>query len=371
MNNFPNNIISKSEFPKYKFRKPNFRKRHFPNVVFSGTIFETILRRKIRSGTGNRTRDLSALRAEGSFQLSYAGTRSTVPVELLSLYCFTAYYLHLNLCNNAGEMSPGSSTESYPAFARIGLRENPGKNLNQVTCSYRESNPGHLVSRPDALTVDPYRWLFHDAVSTTRLFSVDEIGDSEMVFGEMRPRIHHRLPGIHLTVGENLGKTQPGNQPKRRSNPHPSATSDRQASACYTFSSKCFICRSHEDGYVYTSSRNRRFTVKLKRPREYFSTEELITGLRFEISATQPSEVNEEKKKIYEPTIQYLSAKYDIEKITVTGLFFGARGTIPKAFVKWREKYKLTRDLQDAIVTTIIKFSVAIFRQHLYGVHSI
>ncbi|KAJ4434814.1 hypothetical protein ANN_23385 [Periplaneta americana] len=28
-------------------------------------------------------------------------------------------------------MSPGSSTESYPAFARIGLREIPGKNLNQ------------------------------------------------------------------------------------------------------------------------------------------------------------------------------------------------------------------------------------------------
>ncbi|KAJ4450824.1 hypothetical protein ANN_02254 [Periplaneta americana] len=28
-------------------------------------------------------------------------------------------------------MSPGSNTECYPAFARIGLRENPGKNLNQ------------------------------------------------------------------------------------------------------------------------------------------------------------------------------------------------------------------------------------------------
>ncbi|KAJ4431015.1 hypothetical protein ANN_19608 [Periplaneta americana] len=37
-------------------------------------------------------------------------------------------------------------------------------------------------------------------------FSVDEIGDSEIVFGEMRPRIRHRLPGIHLTVGEILGK---------------------------------------------------------------------------------------------------------------------------------------------------------------------
>ncbi|KAJ4439584.1 hypothetical protein ANN_07711 [Periplaneta americana] len=52
-------------------------------------------------------------------------------------------------------MSPGSSTESYPAFARIGLRENPGKSLNQVTCPDRDSNPGHLVSRPDTLTVTP------------------------------------------------------------------------------------------------------------------------------------------------------------------------------------------------------------------------
>ncbi|KAJ4450402.1 hypothetical protein ANN_01826 [Periplaneta americana] len=116
-------------------------------------------------------------------------------------------------------MSPGSSTESYPAFARIGLRENPEENLNQVTCPDRDSNPGHLVSRPDALTVTPQRtggdpggcslqfftWLFNDAVSTTGLFSVDEIGDSE-IFGEMRPRIRHRLPDICLMVGKNLGK---------------------------------------------------------------------------------------------------------------------------------------------------------------------
>ncbi|KAJ4430984.1 hypothetical protein ANN_19577 [Periplaneta americana] len=52
-------------------------------------------------------------------------------------------------------MSPRSSTESYPASARIGLRENPGKNLNRVTFPDRDSNPGHLVSRPDALTVTP------------------------------------------------------------------------------------------------------------------------------------------------------------------------------------------------------------------------
>ncbi|KAJ4447802.1 hypothetical protein ANN_09810 [Periplaneta americana] len=46
--------------------------------------------------------------------------------------------------------------------------------------------------------------IFNDAVSTTRLFSIDEIGNSEM-----RQRIRHTLPDIHLTVGENLGKTQP------------------------------------------------------------------------------------------------------------------------------------------------------------------
>ncbi|KAJ4432524.1 hypothetical protein ANN_21146 [Periplaneta americana] len=52
-------------------------------------------------------------------------------------------------------MSPESNTENYPAFAHIGLRENPGKNLNQVTFPDWESNPGHLVSRPDALTRIP------------------------------------------------------------------------------------------------------------------------------------------------------------------------------------------------------------------------
>ncbi|KAJ4451514.1 hypothetical protein ANN_02978 [Periplaneta americana] len=55
-------------------------------------------------------------------------------------------------------MSPGSSTDSYPAFARIGLLENPGKNLNQITCPDRDWNLGHMVSRLDALTVTPQEW---------------------------------------------------------------------------------------------------------------------------------------------------------------------------------------------------------------------
>ncbi|KAJ4441087.1 hypothetical protein ANN_10937 [Periplaneta americana] len=47
-------------------------------------------------------------------------------------------------------MSPRVQHQSYPAFAHIGLRKTR-KNLNQVPCPDRDSNPGHLVSRPDTL----------------------------------------------------------------------------------------------------------------------------------------------------------------------------------------------------------------------------
>ncbi|KAJ4430770.1 hypothetical protein ANN_19361 [Periplaneta americana] len=55
-------------------------------------------------------------------------------------------------------MSPGSSTESFPAFARIGLRENPGKNLNQnVPCQQRLQ-----------------MWFMHDGTSALFLRNVRE-----------------------------------------------------------------------------------------------------------------------------------------------------------------------------------------------------
>ncbi|KAJ4432097.1 hypothetical protein ANN_20711 [Periplaneta americana] len=75
-------------------------------------------------------------------------------------------------------MSPGSSTESYPAFARIGLRENLGKNLNQVTCPDRDSNPGHLVSQPDVLTAN--HQLRMD------VYTYPELADMVMCYGEAR-----------------------------------------------------------------------------------------------------------------------------------------------------------------------------------------
>ncbi|KAJ4430379.1 hypothetical protein ANN_22595 [Periplaneta americana] len=66
--------------------------------------------------------------------------------------------------------------------------------------------PNEMFPKMDFSGALKKRWLFNNAVSTIRLFSVDEIGDSETVFGEMRSRIRHRLPRIHLTAGENLRK---------------------------------------------------------------------------------------------------------------------------------------------------------------------
>ncbi|KAJ4447729.1 hypothetical protein ANN_09737 [Periplaneta americana] len=87
-------------------------------------------------------------------------------------------------------MSPGSSTESYPAFASIGLRENPGKNLNQVTCPDRDSNPGHLVSQPDALTVTPQCYCYRSCSSVTADY------DSDFLRKKLRPNFRQNRPKL-------------------------------------------------------------------------------------------------------------------------------------------------------------------------------
>ncbi|KAJ4434381.1 hypothetical protein ANN_22941 [Periplaneta americana] len=112
-------------------------------------------------------------------------------------------------------MSPGSSTDSYPAFAHIGLRENSGKNVNQYVI---HTTPSGGLNTYILLTHE-YRLLqkkqYSASIPQMRLYSVEEIRDSEMVFGEMRPRIRYKIPGIHLMVEENLGKTKPDRKVNR------------------------------------------------------------------------------------------------------------------------------------------------------------
>ncbi|KAJ4443380.1 hypothetical protein ANN_05048 [Periplaneta americana] len=122
-------------------------------------------------------------------------------------------------------MSPGSSTESYPAFARIGLRENLGKNLNQEV---------------------------HQEVHS---FAKD--GSSRRV------------------------------------------------------------------DIIAIDRRNDRAII-------------IDPTVRFETAVEQPIAVHEEKKTIYDPTIQYFRDYYHIQgQIEVFALLFGARGKIPKFSVEF------------------------------------
>ncbi|KAJ4442486.1 hypothetical protein ANN_04072 [Periplaneta americana] len=53
------------------------------------------------------------------------------------------------------------------------------------------------------------------------LFGVDGIGDRKMVFGEMRPRIRYRLPGIRLTVEKTSENPQSDRSAKAGIEPTP------------------------------------------------------------------------------------------------------------------------------------------------------
>ena len=88
--------------------------------------------------------------------------------------------------------------------------------------------------------------------------------------------------------------------------------------------------------------------------------------VRFETGENQPLEVNEEKKGIYEATVNYLKEKYHISgNIAVFGLLIGARGTIPKFLVQFCKKYKIPVTVLKDIATTAVKYSIQILRNYL------
>ncbi|KAJ4431136.1 hypothetical protein ANN_19731 [Periplaneta americana] len=98
-------------------------------------------------------------------------------------------------------MSPGSNTESYPAFAHIGLRENPGKNLNQnfvvpplvaITAAtlsgmLSTSSYGLTHNQIDHILIDKRR---HTSIVDIRTFrGADCNSDHYLVIGELRERL--------------------------------------------------------------------------------------------------------------------------------------------------------------------------------------
>ena len=87
--------------------------------------------------------------------------------------------------------------------------------------------------------------------------------------------------------------------------------------------------------------------------------------IRFEHCKSQPLDVNQEKKKIYEPTISYYKSKYNLHHIEVIGLLVGARGTIPSFFKKFCEDFHLPLSFSKHIALLALKGSIALLRNHL------
>ncbi|KAJ4435166.1 hypothetical protein ANN_23742 [Periplaneta americana] len=85
-----------------------------------------------------------------------------------------------------------------------------GNAINLITEQDEEEMAEGVSLHTEANVVIPQcSWLFNDAVSTTRLFSVDEIGDSEMRFGEMRP------DSPRITLHSHYGWGKPRKKPNQ------------------------------------------------------------------------------------------------------------------------------------------------------------
>ncbi|KAL1446364.1 hypothetical protein WDU94_005663, partial [Cyamophila willieti] len=90
--------------------------------------------------------------------------------------------------------------------------------------------------------------------------------------------------------------------------------------------------------------------------------------VRFELHSNQPNEVNQEKKDIYIPTVPYYKEKYGLNEIEVRGLLIGARGTITSFFKSFSAEFNISEASQKIISQSVIRSSILILRNHIYGI---
>ncbi|KAJ4425798.1 hypothetical protein ANN_27423 [Periplaneta americana] len=142
-------------------------------------------------------------------------------------------------------MSPGSNTVSYPAFAHIGLRENPGKKLNQkVRVFWSKTGMMGKMFQPlrEKFIGHPFLEQLYSASGGA---SVSTGGYALSLFllrdGAYYEAMLTRYPfqrvltttiidylKFAIWLGKTSQKTHPTNQPKRESNPCPTATSGQR-----------------------------------------------------------------------------------------------------------------------------------------------
>jgi len=92
---------------------------------------------------------------------------------------------------------------------------------------------------------------------------------------------------------------------------------------------------------------------------------------RLETSIEQPTEVDKEKKNIFEPAISYSKEKYPLKEITVYGLLIGSRRTIPRLVANVSRQLGLTSNTLEEIAIIAVKVSCRILNNHLHNLIAI
>lgn len=90
--------------------------------------------------------------------------------------------------------------------------------------------------------------------------------------------------------------------------------------------------------------------------------------LRWETNnESQDIDINEEKRSIYVPTIPYFREKYGINNWTVSGLWFGVRGTASPFLKHFFLTNNLPRRRLEELCLTVMKDTLHIIQKHLYA----
>jgi hypothetical protein len=91
--------------------------------------------------------------------------------------------------------------------------------------------------------------------------------------------------------------------------------------------------------------------------------------VRTESSQDQREDVNTEKLGIYNECLPDPKEKYNLKYLEVTGIFFGAKGTISKFFQRLCKDHKLPKQLLEDVAIIAVKGSHQILTNHLSPQH--
>ncbi|KAJ4426378.1 hypothetical protein ANN_27192 [Periplaneta americana] len=257
-------------------------------------------------------------------------------------------------------MSPESSTKSYPAFAHIGLRENPRQNLNQQFLAYLNRSGiigierlDHFLYRlevilasrldlpPPPLPPPPHHAPTMTTIITTTITPVPAqyLKKMEMVhtYELMASRLAAKPGGPGSIPGQ--VRSVPGRSFNTTCCCHPDCNKTETLGHVLGF------CRNMEllHNNRHHKARTGIADVLKSRGLEVYEEIHCVSSLdsnrradivaihrtqskglvldptiRFERDALQAQHVDEEKKSIYESCIPYLSEKYNIPTIAVS-----------------------------------------------------